>query len=84
MGEGEGEGEGGESDMDVVDAITCYILHIDCLLLACRLPLIRICSAIVGMGPGPWPKKGAVLAAVGAPFLGLGPGPYSLWLSICA
>ena len=38
---------------------------------------MRICSAMVDMGPGPGPgtKKGAVPTAVGAPFLGPGPRP---------
>ena len=40
--------------------------------------MMPICSAIVDMGPGPGPKKGAVLAAVGVPFLGLGPGPIAI------
>ena len=39
-----------------------------------------ICSAIMDMGPGlgPGPKKVAVPAVVGAPFLGLGPRPISI------
>ena len=35
--------------------ITYYILPIDCLLIAYRLPSMPICSAIIDMGPGPGP-----------------------------
>ena len=35
--------------------ITYYILPIDCLLIAYRLPLMPICSAIIDMGLGPGP-----------------------------
>ena len=38
-----------------IDDITYYILPIDCLLIAYRLPLMPICSAIIDMGPGPGP-----------------------------
>ena len=35
--------------------ITYYTLSIDCLLIAYRLPLMPISSAIIDMGPGPGP-----------------------------
>ena len=58
----------------VIGKITCYILPIDCLSIACRLPLMHICSTIVDMtwgtaAFGPWARV---------------PSPYPLWLDICA
>ena len=47
---------------------------------------MRICSAIMDMGPGPGPgpKKGAVPAAAGAPFSSPGPQPKPKPISIMA
>ena len=63
-----------KSVLDIND-ITYYILPIDCLLIAYRLPLMPICSAIMDMGPGPGPRA-QTLRAPPAPapqLLGLGP-----------
>ena len=53
--------------------ITYYILPIDCLLIAYRLPLMPICFAIMDMGPGPdhRAQKGR--------WAGPGPGPHPFW-----
>ena len=57
--------------LDIND-ITYYILPIDCLLIAYRLPLMPICSAIMDMGPGPGPGPAAF-----GPWV-RGPGPISI------
>ena len=57
--------------------ITYYILPIDCLSIAYRLPLMPICSAIMDMGPGPGPRAQKLLGRdLGdRSFWALGPGP---------
>ena len=56
--------------------ITHYILPIDCILIAYRLSLMLICSAIMDMGPGPGPRAQKLCGRdLGGPqLLGLGPG----------
>ena len=67
-----------KSVLDIND-ITYYILLVDCLLIAYRLPLMPICSAIIDMGSGPEELNiPGTLLGPWARGPGPGPGPISI------